>query len=419
MKFRGGDKTKSIFLALLAGIVAGALVPPAQAAGPGKFREKILWSFDISTGGQEPRDTLIEVHGKLYGTASNGGANRGGAVFSLDPNTRIEKVLHSFCAPGCKGDGEQPKGGLIHVNGMLYGTTRAGGAHGDGSVFSIDPKTRIETVVHSFCHETECADGAAPDAGLINVKGILYGATEGGGPECNTSSFVCGTIFSFNPQTGVYKLLHGFKGLANGNHPETNLLNWKGKLYGTTAYGGNNNCGSIYGCGTLFSVDPKTGAETVLYTFCSQPNCADGYVPYSALINVNGIFYGTTSTGGASPAGPYSGTLYAFDPGTGAVKALYSFCSQPVCADGSMPYGNLIVIGRRPYGTTDLGGDGWGTVFSIDPSTGAEKVIYAFQKSMDGHMPNTGLTYVDRTIYGTTLHGGTHGNNGTVFALTK
>src|ERR1700674_5667445 len=40
--------------------------------------------------------------------------------------------------------------------------------------------------------------------------------------------------------------------------------------------------------------------ETVLYSFCSQTNCADGFEPYAGLIeDASGNFYGTTSLGGA------------------------------------------------------------------------------------------------------------------------
>ena len=57
---------------------------------------------------------------------------------------------------------------------------------------------------------------------------------------------------------------------------------------------------------------------------------------------------------------------------TGAETVLYSFCSQTGCADGANPYGTLIDVKGKLYGTTGAGGDaGKGTAFSIDPSTGA------------------------------------------------
>jgi uncharacterized repeat protein (TIGR03803 family) len=43
-----------------------------------------------------------------------------------------------------------------------------------------------------------------------------------------------------------------------------------GTLYGTTTFGGGNQLG------TVFALDRKTRVEKVLYSFCSQQNCADG-----------------------------------------------------------------------------------------------------------------------------------------------
>lgn len=45
-----------------------------------------------------------------------------------------ETVLNTF---GSGSDGAGPQAGLINVKGTLYGTTQAGGANGDGTVFSL------------------------------------------------------------------------------------------------------------------------------------------------------------------------------------------------------------------------------------------------------------------------------------------
>ncbi len=418
---------RSLSAALFAGVIAGAFVWSVSAVASAKYQENVVWSFGALPDGQVPRGTLIEVNGKLYGTTGNGGANRGGTVFSLDPSTGVETVLHSFCAPGCIGDGEEPDAGLIDVDGTLYGTTTAGGAYGGGAIFSFDPDSGAEAIVHSFCSEAQCADGAAPRVALVDVKGVLYGTTTEGGPKCRyEAGFICGTVFSFDPKTGVEKLVHSFDKFADGTRPGTSLVYWKGALYGTTYTGGGIRCdgdGPKYGCGVLYSIDPKSGVETVLYEFCSQPYCVDGFAAYSSLININGVFYGTTSTGGGSSQQSDLGTLYSYDPNSGAVKVVYSFCSKERCADGSNPYGNLIDVKGKLYGTTSVGGDAnRGTVFSFDPNTGVEKALYSFQSGHDGNMPSAGLTDVGGTFYGTTLYGNAHsdnGTNGTIFSLTK
>jgi uncharacterized repeat protein (TIGR03803 family) len=87
------------------------------------------------------------------------------------------------------------------------------------------------------------------------------------------------------------------------------VLDVKGLLYGTTAYGGRTGCPQTGDCGTVFSVDPNTGIETILYAFCSRKNCTDGWAPTAGVIAVGGKLYGTTSEGGAYGYG----TVFAID----------------------------------------------------------------------------------------------------------
>src|ERR1700759_1842783 len=100
---------------------------------------------------------------------------------------------------------------------MLYGTTVVGGAYGGGTLFSVDPESGTETILHSFCSEKNCVDGQRPQADLINVNGVLYGTTSSGGPSCKSHSLLtCGTIFSFDPTSGVETLLYTFDKVENG-----------------------------------------------------------------------------------------------------------------------------------------------------------------------------------------------------------
>jgi uncharacterized repeat protein (TIGR03803 family) len=61
-------------------------------------------------------------------------------VFSVNPDTGTESVLHSFGA-GKGVDGLQPVSGLIAVKNTFYGTTLFGGANNDdGIVFALAGK---------------------------------------------------------------------------------------------------------------------------------------------------------------------------------------------------------------------------------------------------------------------------------------
>jgi uncharacterized repeat protein (TIGR03803 family) len=162
-------------------------------------------------------------------------------------------------------------------------------------------------------------------------------------------------------------------------------------------------------------LNPTTNTETAVYSFQGG---TDGSFPVAGLIRDDGILYGTTEYGGAGAGG----TVFSLNPTTDAETLLYSFCSQQNCADGAGPSAGLIRVGDTLYGTTYNGGaNGMGTVFSINHSSGAEAVVYSFQGSTDGANPVAGLINVGGTLYGTTMGGGTgtcNGGCGTVFEIT-
>src|SRR5947209_12380624 len=73
----------------------------------------------------------------------------------------------------------------------------------------------------------------------------------------------------------------------------------------------------------------------------------------------------------------------------GKLTILYSFhCG----ADACNPVGKLLSSDGVLYGTTISGGtQNHGTVFSLDPSTGVETVLYSFSGGTDGDSPTGGL----------------------------
>lgn len=348
---------------------------------PDTGAETVLYSFCASkrcADGAIPGAGLLAVNGTLYGTTQLGGQGKScrskegcGTVFSLDPGTGAEKVLYSFCSRRRCKDGFEPSA-LIAAKGRLYGTTFVGGLGQSGTVFSIDPVTGAERVVHYFCSQENCADGANPNAGLVAVKGLLYGATTGGGNSgCRHFSIGCGMLFSLDPGTDAETVLYTFcsqQNCTDGGNPAATLIAANGKLYGTTYDGGVAGCVDD-GCGTVFSFDPGKGVETVLYAFCQQQDCPDGALPLAGVIDVKGTLYGTTAYGGRTgcPQTGDCGTVFSLDPGTGTETVLHAFCSLKNCADGWAPEAGLVAVKGTLYGTTYEGGaNNDGTVFAIE-----------------------------------------------------
>jgi uncharacterized repeat protein (TIGR03803 family) len=370
----------------------------ALGARPNRTNYKVVYSFGAAPDGQEPEASLIDVGGTLYGTTQSGGGCHYtipcGTVYSVS-TSGAEKVLYSFAGPP---DGMYPLAGLIDVGGTLYGTTSGGGSYQCGfpcgTVFSVTPSGR-EKVLHSFGN---IPDGEDPLAPLIDAKGMLYGTTQIGG------AFDGGTVFSITPG-GTEKVLYSFAYGPDGYWPGASLIEVRGMLYGTTHNGGKyHRC--TFGCGTVFSIT-QGGKEKVLHRFGVG---SDGAFP-SALIDVGGTLYGTTSAGGAYGGG----TAFSVTP-SGTEKVLHSFSGR---SDGAGPVAPLINVKGTLYGTTEYGdaycSGGCGTVFSLTPS-GTEKVLHSFGSGADGVHPVAALTNVDGRLYGTTTGGGTH-NHGTVFAL--
>jgi uncharacterized repeat protein (TIGR03803 family) len=188
--------------------------------------------------------------------------------------------------------------------------------------------------------------------------------------------------------------------------------------------------GNLYGATSQFDTFPATifkittsGKLTTLYTFCEQQGCTSGDAPNALLLGTDGNFYGITSRGGAS--GPNGlGTVFKMTPG-GTLSTLYSFCSVGSCLDGADPGGGLVEgTDGNLYGTTSEGGQYGsgtlgGTIFKITPQ-GSLTTLYSFcaqqPNCADGTDPFGPPTQgTDGNFYGTTSGGNV--GSGTLYKL--
>ena len=261
------------------------------AFNPASGREHAAYSFSGGADGANPVSSLIDIDGVLYGTTDLGG-NSNGTVFAFDKASRTERVVLSFNGSG---SGQEPLAGLTKIGSLLYGTTFLGGARNVGTVFSVDPKTGVSKVVHSFGGNP---DGNYPEGGLLYFQGLLYGTSMGGG-----GTFASGTVFSIDPTAGAERVVHAFEN--DGAVPTGRLIAAGGKLYGTTSKGG------AYQLGTVFSLDSASGAVTILHSFQGG---TDGSDPAAGLTNVDGTLYGTTGYGGTGSCDHGCGTVFSIMP---------------------------------------------------------------------------------------------------------
>ena len=107
-------------------------------------------------------------------------------------------------------DGDAPNGLVQAVSGDIYGTTAGGGSNASkcsdcgGTVFKIAPSGAL-TTLYNFCTQDECADGATPNASLVQgTDGSFYGTTVHGG-----ANLVGGTVFKITAG-GALTTLYSF-----------------------------------------------------------------------------------------------------------------------------------------------------------------------------------------------------------------
>ncbi|MGA3089640.1 MAG: choice-of-anchor tandem repeat GloVer-containing protein [Terriglobales bacterium] len=203
----------------------------------------VLYRFLDGLDGSSPLGGVaLDSSGNLYGTTWLGGTYNFGTVFEIS-NAGYQTVLYSFAGGS---DGANPIAGLIIApSGNLYGTTPAGGAYGNGTVFEVDVAGN-EDVVYNF---TGGPDGAAPYDSLISDDaGNLYGTTAAGGVAG------AGTVFELSG--GSLAVLYAFPLGAGGTYPGgaipmgSLVSDAAGNLYGTALQSG------TYGWGDVFEIQP-------------------------------------------------------------------------------------------------------------------------------------------------------------------
>ncbi len=301
------------------------------------------------------------------------------------------------------------------TDGNLYGTTGTGGQNNSGTAFRISPTGAFQTI-YNFCSQTNCADGAIPAGGFLQGSdGNFYGTSAYGGNQSDYCNGTCGTIFKLTPQ-GTLTTLYKFCSQPNcddGGLPLSLMQATDGTLYGTTSLPRTSG-------GTVFKLT-SDGTLTTLYTFCSQPYCADGEFPLGLVESKDGIFYGVTGTGGYTQyCVDMCGTLYSLTS-SGTFQSLYHFCKLAGCMDGVSPETLLQALDGNFYGVTAGGGlilDA-GTVFRFSPP-GTLTTLYQFcslANCADGQGPLGMIQGSDGNFYGITVEGGST-NSGTVFKLT-
>lgn len=393
----------ALFCAFL--LACAAPLAPAQTF-------QVLHTFQGPDGANPISSVILDGAGNIYGTTPAGGdgncTSEGcGTVFVLNKAGK-EIALHSF-----KGtDGAFPHAGLTRdSSGNIFGTTVEGGSPACGGTgIGCGVAFRFSSKGKEAEYKFQGRNGDNPEASLVeDAGGNLYGTTVGGG------DYLAGNVFKIDGVTGKETVLYSFTGGSDGCYPVEGLtLDSAGNLYGVTAEGGGGFCSG--GQGVLFEIDPA-GNETVLVTFGgregSYPSSVPLFDPQGDLYGTTAAG-GSNSNNDCSEGG--CGTVFELTPQQGGLwseTVLYSFCSLPQCADGESPGGGLVRnVQGNIFGTTYRGGsyqncpDACGVVFELTASS-TESVLHSFTGGSDGASPMAGLAMDESgNLYGTAQGGG-------------
>jgi uncharacterized repeat protein (TIGR03803 family) len=307
---------------------------------------------DNGSGNQPHHDSLTLDKGVLYGTTLKGGSGDNGVVFSIRRDGSGYRPLHVF--KGAPLDGSQSHSDFVVVGDTLYGMTAKGGAHDDGSLFSVRTDGSQYRMLYSF--DAPAGDEPHGRLALTSDGASLVGMTRKGGAHGD------GVVFRFDPHTSSYQVLHDFAGgAADGATPFHGYLTRVGTvLYGMTTKGGSANAG------VAFRIGENGSGFRILHTFGVTKD--DGKETKGSLELRDGYLYGESYKGG-----PFDdGTVFRIRIDGSDYRQLGYFGGS---VTGARPYDNIAIAGdgSKLYGMTGFGGahdpdctKAYGTIYSVD-----------------------------------------------------
>ena len=241
------------------------------------------------------------------------------------------------------------------------------------------------TDLHDFNCSTDGCVASYPGFVAQGQDGNLYGSLVTGG----TSS--SGTVYKITP-AGTLTAIYNFA-QTDGYGPYSGLtLGTDGNFYGATYNDGGN------GYGTLFKITPQ-GKLTTLHNFTSTEEGGAFGTPVAGTTGTT--FYGIT----------YYSKAYSITS-SGTFKLL------PNPTPGSSYAPLFLASDGNFYGTTLIGGGGYGNVFRMN-AKGAITAIYNFDYTHGSEPYGPVVQGSDGFLYGTTAAGGTAAHpGGVVFKLS-
>jgi uncharacterized repeat protein (TIGR03803 family) len=219
-----------------------------------------------------------------------------------------------------------------------------------------------------------------------------------------------GVVLAFSSWAEGYHVLHEFSGGLGGSSPSGALLFHDGALYGTTAFGGPTNHG------TIFCLAPDGGGYSVLKSFTGNlgSSNADGAFPQSALITDGRWLYGTTAGRPLPLSNGCHGTVYRLSRDGEQFLVIKNFFDRR-----ANPIGALHLAGSTLYGMARFNASNAnGMIFRVQSDGTGYEVLHGFSglntsdtlaTNYDGAFPSAGLIEAGGRLCGVASQGGLYG----------
>ena len=299
----------------------------------------VLFSFDGTHGAFSAASLTIDASGNLFGTTGNGGANDFGTVFELSKSgsnySSTPTVLASFTNTTGNALGRFPQASVtLDAAGNLFGTTRFGGASGDGTVFEIAKTSGGYVSGLTTLVNFDISNGYDPASGVvIDAAGNLFGTTSSGGTGFGAAGIVyevAKTDAGYDPTPIPLTTFTtaGAEGPTGGL-----ILDHAGNIFGTTSGGSTSTPGTAF---EMVKTGSSYSAPVTLASFDNTHGVQLQRPAGSLIADQQGNLYGITGLGGTS----FKGSVFQLS-GTGFDVACYARGTAITTPYGAKPVETL------------------------------------------------------------------------------
>jgi uncharacterized repeat protein (TIGR03803 family) len=261
-----------------------------------------------------PASSLFQASdGNLYGTLYSCAISPsgGGCVYKIS-TAGVFKEIYGFASTGLN-----PCTGVIQAkNGNLYGATNQGGTNGSGGIYKLTT-AGVFTDLHDFNNTTDADCGYSVGRTTVNLlqvtDGNFYGVNGYGGPNG------AGSIYKLT-SANVFTPFLFPNPTVDGNFPLTTLLqNTNGLVYGATESGGPTSCNPCQGIffsvatgdAAFVNLEPtqKTGLVGSSVGMFGQGFSSSSVVKFGGVASISVTLSGTTYLTAKVPVGAKTGAV--------------------------------------------------------------------------------------------------------------